>query len=196
MAHVLRIGLALWLFPGCSAIFGLEPPAPIRQDAQSHDDARDGRSLDAPPTDAPIDLVCPGNYMQVATTGTYYRFVTAQASWLGAATDCADDDPHTHLVVITSDQERMLAFELGGSSPGWIGLSDLASEGSYRWVTAEPTSYPLPNSAAWSNGEPSNDASQDCVTFNGQGELKDDPCGFGRPYLCECDGYPDDPTRY
>ncbi|MCE2401665.1 hypothetical protein J4G08_12380 [Candidatus Poribacteria bacterium] len=46
-----------------------------------------------------------------------------------------------HLVTITSEAEQIWLEAVFGSGPYWIGLTDIAEEGKWRWDTGEPVTY-------------------------------------------------------
>lgn len=179
---------ALLLLTGCTSIFGLDPP--------KHQDA----AIDVPPTDVAPDVItgaCPMTY--TLTFGTsHYRFASMMVSWPNAATDCADDGAtgswHTHLVVISDDNERI--YLKGVSDKAfWVGLSDLNTEGTFVWNTDEDTSaYPIP----WSQNEPTGITGENCgaTSTSGSALIDDNACMFGTPFICECDLHPNDTTNY
>ncbi|HEY5925311.1 MAG TPA: C-type lectin domain-containing protein [Kofleriaceae bacterium] len=199
----MRALAALMLLAACSKFYGLDPPllmsdAP-RDDAGDFDDAteRDARAIDAS-ADAPTPPAnCPPSYT-LANGTSRYRLSTTTAEWPEAAQDCRDDSGPTgttHLIVVINDAERMYLRTI---VPGavWVGLSDLLVEAQFRWNTAEPTNYP--NNGGWGLGEPSGGVvDPDCVaTISATTLLDDVVCSSTLAYVCECDSYPDDPSRY
>lgn len=185
---------------GCTALFDLQRPQ--RGDAASVDDApRDADVADADASyDAAVDagmpdaaVMCPATYTSYPGTTSRYRTVTANAPWLTAAADCADDGMNTHLIVIgTASEENAVDLIVAGDK--WLGLSDINTEGTFLWVTAEPTGgYPPATGAPWETAEP--DGAGDCILLGAQG-WTDESCGLNREYICECDAYANDTTRY
>ena len=77
----------------------------------------------------------------------------------------------------SSEASDVLPYLPGHS---WIGLNDIASEGSFEWVDGSTydSSY-----APWSGGQPDdtdgNDASADCVVFNPDTTWQDARCSAG-----------------
>ena len=64
------------------------------------------------------------------------------------------------------DEEKALDSILASDSNFWIGLSDFAHEGTWRWQE----SHQEPSYTNWNEGEPNNkDGDEDCVnkTWNG-----------------------------
>ena len=120
-----------------------------------------------------------------ASNGGYYRLPPNQASWLTGEADCANDVVGaTHLVVLSDAAEVQLA----ATAPGWIGLSDQVTEGTFVTVTNE-----LGDQRPWASGQPDNTGDEDCTRIQSNGTLDDDQCGNSRFYTCECDGKPPAP---
>lgn len=200
VAFVLALAL-----PGCSAILGLDSPQLVLDaagDGPLGDAAADGVPLDAL-ADTPATGTCPASYtFGSAMTTSRYRFITSTMTWTNAAQTCANDvtaatgDRRTHLVVIADEAERTAIADANGGV-FWIGLTDINTEGAFRWVTGEPVGgYPAQGSGAWGAGEPSGGLGVDCVATTPSGQFQDAMCTSSAPVLCECDGYPDDPSRY
>ncbi len=160
--------------------------------------ATDARAVDAPAIDAAVPM-CPTGYATLGSSTSRYRESTATASWTAAAADCNDDDDggtftgFTHLVVIGDDAER-LALTVPAAITGntWVGLSDRAVEGSFVWVTAEPTGgYPVVGQQPpWDNGDPDGGDPDDCVRFKNSFTYEDKACTDANSYVCECDAFP------
>jgi cysteine-rich repeat protein len=113
----------------------------------------------------------------------YSRFATP-ATWANARAACAAQ--HTHLATLTSDAENgaVTGAILLGTVAHWMGLNDEASEGSFAWITDEPSGY-----GHFDAGEPNNASNEDCVTISAVGLWNDLACGESRAYLCEDDGW-------
>lgn len=190
----------LLLLTGCRQLFGLDDPAPMQMDPDAP----------ASPADAAADAVwqCPSTYVSSSVGGTgHYRFVEQRARWLDAVTLCTNDQPsgppYTHLVVIGSDEERQSLLPLRAltNDAYWIGLTDLRVTGTWQPVTDEVITYPPP----WSPDPPMQGA--DCVVIVGPmygvgtngmyaADFCKPPASVSLPFICECDGYPDDPTNH
>jgi hypothetical protein len=162
-------------------------------------DASGGDDTDAP--DAPPAGLCPLGYEPINNLGIYRVVNASTATWQAAADDCNNDDdiggPYanfTHLVVLGGEPERIGLTN--GSTPvmgnSWIGLSDRRTEGTFEWVTAEPTSgYPMVGmQPPWDTDDPDDaGGAEDCGRFKLTFVLEDKPCGDSLRYVCECDAF-------
>ncbi len=108
----------------------------------------------------------------------------AGTSWSDARQACEDmggllavlPDPATAQQVA----ELAAPYADGGF---WIGLSDIAREGTFTWVDGTP----LAEGAPWAKGQPDNAGEADCVEMNPEGEVgawADTPCDQVRPFVC------------
>ncbi len=189
---------------GCSQIFGLEAPQRAIADAPVDVVPRDG---DVIVDDVPMDIgpdapiACPSQYIALMAGATSkYRLGNQNKPWLDAAVDCADDGVNTHLAVLSASTEISTSSLFSG--PRWIGLSDKKIEGTFLAVTAEDTmGYPPATGAPWASDEPSAEGIEvDCVyleqTASNGLQLKAELCTLNREYICECDAYANDPSRY
>ena len=122
--------------------------------------------------------------------GHYYEVVSAYGNWLNAR-DAAAASSYLgspgHLVTITSADENAFVTDLlspvGGN--GYIGINDLASEGTFQWLNGEAVSY-----TSWNWGEPNNDNDEDC-TQSRWGGWNDTLCWYGDAapaFVIEYDG--------
>jgi hypothetical protein len=203
--RVLAIAVTL---TGCGRLFDLEPPVLGHGDddaAVGTDDGRIDSAIDAALSDGPPDgpgfpATCPSTYTITVVGGSKYRLVTANKPWDSAQADCLADQltnssRHTHLAVVTDNQEiAAIAAVVAGDT--FVGLSDRITEGAYIWVTDEITAFPGASGAPWGTNEPLASATADCVTESPNGALRVVDCGNSRDYICECDAYAADPTRY
>jgi hypothetical protein len=82
-----------------------------------------------------------------------------------------------HLVTITSSGENNFVFNTWPS--GWIGFTDEAVEGQWRWVTGESVVY-----TNWNGGEPNNAGNEDYAQFVSGGRWNDLP-NVSLPYVLE-----------
>jgi hypothetical protein len=155
-----------------------------------------------------MQLACPVGYdLQSTVSPSRYRYLAANVAWDAARMQCEAHDPgRTHLVVLTDEAERIdvraLLAGIGVRNTFWIGLSDRRLESTFLWVTDEAVGMPPFSSPPWGAGQPDDSGgAQDCVRIEGDehadpGMFDDSGCGFGYPYLCECDGIPPAPMNF
>jgi hypothetical protein len=105
---------------------------------------------------------------------SYYRS-TGSMTWTAAKQACLNMGGH--LVTVTTAAENTFIFNLWPN--GWIGLTDEAVEGQWRWVTGETFSW-----ANWNGGEPNNSNNEDYIQFVGGGKWNDLP-NTSLPYVLE-----------
>ena len=105
---------------------------------------------------------------------SYYRS-TSSMTWTNAKAAC--DNMGGHLVTITSAAENTFVFNTWPS--GWIGFTDEAVEGQWKWVTNEAVTY-----TNWNGGEPNNAGNEDYAQFVSGGRWNDLP-NHSLPYVLE-----------
>jgi hypothetical protein len=169
-----------------------DPDAPPANDP----DAAPPADVDARP-DAPGPALCPLGYAPINGSTTQYRIVEINTTWDLAAADCNDDDDlsssltgRTHLVVVGDAQEKtILTNQFSGNT--WVGLSDVATEGTFLWVTNEPTNgFPqVGMQPPWDAGDPDGGTAENCVRFKNSFDFEDKPCTDSNSYVCECDRF-------
>ncbi len=99
----------------------------------------------------------------------------------------------THLVVL-SNQDEFDDLATRMSTDWWSGYSDLATPGTWRWVTNEDTfGWPVQMRYPWEPDQP--DAMSQCGQIRPTGSLHDKDCTDAAAYICECDEYPDTPMN-
>jgi len=112
-----------------------------------------------------------------------YLLVTKSETWQDAKKAC--NAAGGHLVTITSVSENTFVNGLQGSDWVWMGFTDEAKEGDWRWITGERVTY-----TNWHSGQPDNKgAGQDYGMLWDDGTWDDDG-GPKRPdereyYVCE-----------
>ncbi len=132
---------------------------------------------------------CRGGELQLGTHcyGEYADTNGNPTSWDAAKAAC--EGMGRHLVTITSDDEAALVWDnmSGITTQGrWIGFNDRAVEGTWVWVTNEPSGGYLP---LWDSGEP-NDAggNEDCAEFlYGDPAWNDNSCSRALYFWCEAE---------
>ncbi len=152
-------------------------------------------TLDPPPS-------CPANYTQEAHG--FYRPSVNPMMWADADADCKLDrdvaqvDGHTHLAVVASEDE-LTSLEVTTGPHVWIGLTDLAREGQFAWITKESAQimpfYPPISGPPWAVNEPNDrDGAEDCVELRlDSRDLNDASCTDQKDYVCECDDFAESP---
>jgi hypothetical protein len=114
----------------------------------------------------------------------------APADWDGAKKACADAGGKL-AVVANADEGRALfdALKLPSGVPSyepgegvWIGLTDAAQEGAFRWTSDTPATF-----TNWAAGQPNDTGGgEDCATLTlGDGKWNDVDCAKMLPYVCE-----------
>lgn len=116
-------------------------------------------------------------------TNHLYEYVSYNSNWNNAKTNAEGRTKYGatgYLTTITSEEENnFVAARL--SAAGWMGASDSAVEGTWRWVTG-PENGDLLSShyTNWNSGEPNDSSGEDCAQFlsgSGQnGKWNDLPC--------------------
>ena len=99
--------------------------------------------------------------------GNAYEYIAGTITWDTAKTAAeamSFNGASGHLVTLHSAAETAFINPLYSSDPNttvfgpWIGLNDIATEGTYEWVTGEAYTY-----SKWSAGEPNNAGDEDAV---------------------------------
>jgi hypothetical protein len=122
--------------------------------------------------------------------GKLYAVCPTALSWQAARASC-QSHPDMDLARIETPEEN--AAVIGGAGSYWLGASDAASEGTWRWAdndeqlwagdqTGDATMY-----TNFAMGEPSNSAAnRDCAAARGADKAwTAEDCATTRPYICE-----------
>lgn len=84
------------------------------------------------------------------TTGNEYGLTDSSSTWTDA--QATAQTLGGNLVTINDQAEQNWLISIfGGSELFWIGLTDQSNEGTFQWISGEPTSY-----TNWAFGEPNN----------------------------------------
>jgi hypothetical protein len=143
--------------------------------------------------------------IEFGDTVGYYRISVPDETWISAEAACRNDGPTSHLVVLGSSAERGAVFgrahseidAQGLTSDTLIGLSNLAPDGQYRWVSNEPAVVPPPGQDPWAMNEPEAPENNHCVLLLfSNGNLASTQCDAPDPYVCECDAFQEQPDNF
>ncbi|KAJ8362984.1 hypothetical protein SKAU_G00118150 [Synaphobranchus kaupii] len=104
-----------------------------------------------------------------------YYFSQTSEPWEKAREQCVAMGA-TLAMVKTDEQMAFLANE--STSKHWLGLSDIGTEGTWKWLDGS-----IPDKRLWVPGEPNNEGEEDCGEIHGR--LNDIPCDLLRPWVCE-----------
>jgi hypothetical protein len=127
---------------------------------------------------------CPSDYMAVSGGNPNHKYkALASTDWGTAASMCSMANPVGYLAVPDDANELAGIATLGGTGKYWVGIDDIATEGSYVNVKTLMTQTFLP----WAGGEPDNNGNQDCVAGKNPTEIETDQCGQSNPAVCECE---------
>lgn len=122
-------------------------------------------------------LVNPGN------GHPYQRFDINKKNWYDARDAC--NDLGAHLATITAQSENDWIFKNLMTGPRmWLGGTDAAVEGAWKWATGEKWSY-----INWYPGEPNNAYNEDGLEMLSNGMWNDGSLTVESPYLCEWEMY-------
>ncbi|XP_071017840.1 uncharacterized protein [Oncorhynchus clarkii lewisi] len=131
----------------------------------------------------PAGRPCPEGWK---TSGfSCYYTSTVIKTWEESRKDC--NERGAQLVIINSREEQTFINGLyGPGNETWIGLTNVDTEGTWKWVDGTPLT-----TAYWKTGKPSSSlgADQDCVAFihhsSGPGEWNDEECHKSNNWICE-----------
>uniref|UniRef100_A0A674JKQ9 C-type lectin domain-containing protein n=1 Tax=Terrapene triunguis TaxID=2587831 RepID=A0A674JKQ9_9SAUR len=102
-----------------------------------------------------------------------YFFSTSSKSWLDAKQFCTNEG--SHLVIVNTKQEQtFLSNHITEPHVYWLGLSDSAEEGEWRWLDGSPLGFGF-LLRFWGPGEPNNVGQQgeDCGSLRFDGKWND-----------------------
>ncbi len=113
-------------------------------------------TLDSPPipiesTPDPVEPDRDGAWVMNPTNGHTYKSIQC-GDWEDARAKAMNED--AYLVSINDAAEQEWLMDVFGTTPYWIGLTDLEKEGEWKWMNGEPTTY-----TNWAPDEPT-DADQ------------------------------------
>jgi cysteine-rich repeat protein len=114
----------------------------------------------------------------------YADFNTQKINFASALQACASKGGYLASVTSQAEQDFVFGVLIDKSVllPRWLGLTDLATEGTFVWSSGEPFSY-----THWGAQQPDNyNDAEDCVEmYHVTGEWNDDNCTYEYEYVCE-----------
>uniref|UniRef100_A0A663E8B5 C-type lectin domain-containing protein n=1 Tax=Aquila chrysaetos chrysaetos TaxID=223781 RepID=A0A663E8B5_AQUCH len=115
---------------------------------------------------------CPAGWQQFAKT--CYFFSSTTKPWLAAKDFCTNFNSHLAI--------KFLANHIMDHRVFWLGLTDMHTEGNWKWVDGSILSLSF-----WNSGEPNNVGHQgeDCATIYSSGHWNDATCSNAEPWVCE-----------
>uniref|UniRef100_A0AAR2LD16 C-type lectin domain-containing protein n=1 Tax=Pygocentrus nattereri TaxID=42514 RepID=A0AAR2LD16_PYGNA len=119
---------------------------------------------------------------------SFYYISTEKKSWTESRKDCKERGRGADLVIINSRKEQEFISEAFGSSEAWIGLTDVDTEGVWKWVDKSTLTAKF-----WWTGEPNDyGGNEDCAVtgYEGAGSERvstwaDYPCERPAVGICE-----------
>ncbi len=152
-----------------------------------------------------LDITAGGDASYYAATGSFYQYVSSSVSWTAArsaANSATLNGMQGYLATVTSSDEFDFIKSKTGGSQAWLGGTDQAVEGEWRWI--DDPGVPADESGvmfwlglsggsaqngmytAWNTGEPNNSGDEDALQITGIGNWNDLPTtGYTLPYVIE-----------
>ena len=106
----------------------------------------DSLPISVEPAPAPVEPERDGAWVMNPANGHAYKIIHCER-WEDALAKAMNEN--AHLVSINDAAEQKWLVGIFGTAPYWIGLTDLESEGEWRWVNGEPITY-----TNWAPDEP------------------------------------------
>lgn len=113
-----------------------------------------------------------------------YALIPIGMPWHQAKAAC--EQLGGHLAIITSNGENRFIWDelmVNRTSQAWIGLSDEAKEGDWRWVDGRPVTF-----CPWGPGQPNNPPGENHAIIGHPGPLWGDTMDKGYSFICEWEG--------
>ncbi|PTQ76272.1 putative secreted protein with PEP-CTERM sorting signal [Nitrosomonas oligotropha] len=140
---------------------------------------------------APVQWAGNDHWYELVSTPLSFGDATAEAAtrtYLGLG---------GHLVTVTSADENTFVHTLTTGGATWLGASDVAVEGEWRWVSG-PEAGQLLTYTNWGPGEPNNSGNEDFAVYNNPwgGGLWNDRPDAGIAYIVEYSAPVPEPEIY
>jgi hypothetical protein len=97
-----------------------------------------------------------------------YYVSKTQEIWTDALTITQQNNGHLLTVADSTENARIGVTAALAKGEMWIGFTDTATEGYWRWVTGEPVTF-----TAWKSGEPNNSGGEDYAVILPTGQWND-----------------------
>lgn len=143
--------------------------------------------VDGPPmhSDAAMDAPnqCPPDFSSTGGLQHVYKLIAMTNDWMMQSAACTASGSGAYLAIPDDPTELAALDALAGAPLYWVGIDDLANEGTFVTVKGAPATY-LP----WATGQPDNAANSDCVAaISASAQIQDDKCNTHYPAICECE---------
>ncbi|HEY0481863.1 MAG TPA: Ig-like domain-containing protein [Kofleriaceae bacterium] len=157
----------------------------------SHEECDDGNATPGDGCESSCKLTCGSGTgadratVDAASGHCFAAYDGVQHSYQAAAALCTAIGGHLPTITSASEDTAARGAVHAGDTP-WLGAADVATEGTFGWITGEPFGY-----SHFHAGKPDNAGNADCVQYLADGSWSDAPCS-GIPTgvtgtLCELD---------
>jgi LGFP repeat/Lectin C-type domain len=136
------------------------------------------------------DCAPQANCTRAVSGGSAYWFCPGHQNWSAARDRCAAAG--YSLVRIDSASENIFLSD-NVSTDTWVGGTDGAQEGSWRWVLGDEQFWQGASTGSstgglyrnWISSQPNDLGGEDCLQIEGDGDWRDDSCADTEQYICE-----------
>lgn len=112
--------------------------------------------------------------------GHTFKISGAILTWDAAKADC--ENHGGHLATSTDAGKNKFLVSMAGGNVIWLGATDEATEGAWKWITGETWSY-----TNWNSGEPNDLNGEDCAELLASGKWNDIRASSTHAYIYEWD---------
>jgi hypothetical protein len=136
--------------------------------------------------DGPPGATCPSNYMALpndATNPHRYGRTPQNLNWMQQRDYCAGISPKAYLAIPDNATELTGLATVAGTTPFWVGVSDLVTEGTFVTVLGPAATF-----NPFVAPEPDGGTAENCVAATATVFTTEKCTGGGssRPAVCEC----------